>query len=219
MALGRDPEAQWVSSGGPRHAHLDGFDLHGNVAVDGTDRERLEQLCRYLLRPAVAQDRLRLTEDGRVVLELKTSWADGTSHLVFEPLDLLARLAALVPRPRVNLILYHGLLAPHARLRAAVVSYGAAAPAVELPPAASVSAGPDAPSASGPASLPSRRGWTWAQLMRRAFDVDVLVCRACGGRLRLIATILDPGTIRAMLRSLGLATEAADRGPPSAYRG
>jgi hypothetical protein len=99
MALGRDPEAQWVSSGGPRHAHLDGFDLHGNVAVDGQDRQRLEQLCRYVLRPAVAQDRLRLSEDGRVVLELKATWSDGTSHLVFDPLDLLARLAALVPRP------------------------------------------------------------------------------------------------------------------------
>jgi hypothetical protein len=217
MALGRDPEAQWVSSGGPRHAHLDGFDLHANVAVDGEDRERLEQLCRYLLRPAVAQDRLRLNQDGRIVLELKNAWADGTSHLVFEPLDLLARLAALVPRPRVNLILYHGVLAPHARLRPAVVSYGAAS-AVEPPPEAAASTATNAPSASGTASLPSRRGWTWAQLMRRAFDVDVLVCRACGGRLRLIATILDPGTIRAMLRSLGLATEAADRGPPSAYR-
>ena len=54
----------------------------------------------------------------------------------------------------------------------------------------------------------------WAQLMRRAFDVDVLVCRACGGRLRLIATILDPATIRAILRSMGLATEATDRAPP-----
>jgi hypothetical protein len=51
--------------------------------------------------------------------------------------------------------------------------------------------------------------------MQRAF-VDVLLCRACGGRLRLIATIVDPGTIRGMLRALGLATEAADRAPPSA---
>jgi Putative transposase len=66
------------------------------------------------LRPAVAQDRLRPTEDGRVVLELKTAWADGTSHLVFEPLELLARLAALTPRPRINLVFYHGVLAQHA---------------------------------------------------------------------------------------------------------
>jgi hypothetical protein len=50
-ALGHDPEAQWVTSGGPRHAHLDGFDLHANVAVRGEERERLEQLCRYILRP------------------------------------------------------------------------------------------------------------------------------------------------------------------------
>ncbi len=82
MALGRDPrgavgELRWTP-----HAHLDGFDLHPNVAVDGTDRERLEQLCRYLLRPAVAQDRLRLTEDGRVVLELKTAWADGVRRVI-----------------------------------------------------------------------------------------------------------------------------------------
>ena len=127
MALGRDPEAQWVISGGPGQAHLDGFDLHANVAVPGEDRERLEQLCRYLLRPAVAQDRLRLTEDGRIVLELKIAWADGTSYLVFEPLDFLARLASLTPRPRINLIFYHGVLAPHAGWRAAVVSYGVAA--------------------------------------------------------------------------------------------
>jgi Putative transposase len=50
---------------------------------------------------------LRLTQDGRIVLELKTAWADDTGHLLFEPPDLLARLAAIVPRPRVNLILYH----------------------------------------------------------------------------------------------------------------
>src|SRR6185503_1874120 len=103
LALGRDPDAEWVTSGGPRHAHVEGFDLHANVAVRGEDRERREQLCRYLLRPAVAQDRLRLTEDGRrIVLELKRPWQDGTSHLVFEPLALLARLAALTPRPRIT---------------------------------------------------------------------------------------------------------------------
>jgi Putative transposase len=59
------------------------------------DRTRLEQLCRYLLRPAVAQDRLSLLVDGRVVLTLKTAWTDGTRYLVFEPLELLEKLAAL----------------------------------------------------------------------------------------------------------------------------
>src|SRR3989449_4656315 len=112
-----------------------GFDLHANVAVPAADRTRLEQLCRYLLRPAVAQDRLRLLDDCRIVLTLKTAWADGTRQLVFEPLELLEKLAALTPRPRTNLVLYHGVLAPHAGWRSRVVAYRA--PPVEAPAVAS----------------------------------------------------------------------------------
>ena len=97
--VGDDPEAPWVLSTAPRHARIAGFDLHANVAVPGRDRTRREQLCRYLLRPAVAQDRLGLLADGRVVLTLKAAWADGTRQLVFEPLGLLEKLAALTPRP------------------------------------------------------------------------------------------------------------------------
>ena len=129
--VGDDPDAPWVLSTAPRHAHLAGFDLHANVAVPAADRPRLEQLCRYLYRPAVAQDRLRRLDDGRIVLTLKTAWADGTRHLVFEPLTLLEKLAALTPRPRINLVLYHGVLAPHAGWHARVVAY--VAPPVEVP--------------------------------------------------------------------------------------
>src|SRR5216683_877180 len=111
--VGDDPDAAWVLSSAPRHAYIAGFDLHANVAVPAADRTRLEQLCRYLLRPAVAQDRLSLLVDGPVVLTLKTAWTDGTRYLVFEPLELLEKLAALTPRPRINLVLYHGVLAPH----------------------------------------------------------------------------------------------------------
>jgi hypothetical protein len=68
--VGDDPDAPWVLSTAPRHAHLAGFDLHANVAVPAADRPRLEQLCRYLLRPAVARHRLSLLIDGRVVLTL-----------------------------------------------------------------------------------------------------------------------------------------------------
>ena len=109
---------------GPRHAHLDGFDLHANVWVRPTDRARLEQLCRYVLRPPLAENRLRRLADGQVRLELKRAWSDGTTHLRFEPLEFLEKLAALTPRPEIDLVLYHGVLAPHARWRPAVVAYG-----------------------------------------------------------------------------------------------
>jgi hypothetical protein len=55
-------------------------------------------------------------------------WRDGTSHLLFEPIEFMETLAALIPRPAVNLVVYHGVLAPHARFRAHVVRYGRPAP-------------------------------------------------------------------------------------------
>jgi len=84
-------------------------------------RDRLERLCRYALRSALGQERLRVSSNGQVVLDLRRRWADGTTQLVFDPVEFLERLAARVPRPRINLILYHGVLAPRAAWRQAVV--------------------------------------------------------------------------------------------------
>src|SRR5207249_8180426 len=68
LRLGRDPDAPWITSRGPRQAHLDGFDLHADVSAPAGDLARLEHLCRYLLRPPIAQERLALTPDGRVLV-------------------------------------------------------------------------------------------------------------------------------------------------------
>jgi len=96
------------------------------VWVAPNDRARLEQLCRYVLRPSLAENRLQRLADGRVRLELKRPWSDGTTYLLFEPVEFLEKLAALTPRPGINLVLYHGVLAPHARWRLEVVAYGRA---------------------------------------------------------------------------------------------
>lgn len=114
---GQGSDAPWALSGGPRHAHIAGFDLHANVAVRPPIARAWNSSGGIFLRLAVAQDRLRLLDDGRVVLTLKTTWADGTHHLVFEPLELLEKLAAITLRPRINLVLYYGVVAPHARWR------------------------------------------------------------------------------------------------------
>jgi hypothetical protein len=104
---GHSPEllALFTSGRGPCHARQNGFDLHAGVVVPGRDRARLERVCRYALRPPVAHDRIRLTDQGQVLLELRHRWADGTRHLLFDPVELLERLAALTPRPRINLVL------------------------------------------------------------------------------------------------------------------
>ena len=67
-------------------------------------------------RRPLSNERLSLDGDGLVVHELKRPFRDGTTHCLFEPLDFLARLAALVLRPRTHLIRYHGVFAPNARI-------------------------------------------------------------------------------------------------------
>ena len=198
--------ADAVTSRGPRQAHLEGFDLHANVWVSANDRAGLERLCRYVLRPPFAQERLRLRDDGRVVLELKKAWHDGTTQLVFEPLEFLERLAAITPRPDVNLIICHGLLAPHAQWRRRAVAYG------RMVSEPTGSAGGAAPPAAGPDGTRPRY-WTWAALMHRAFALDVLACPRCGGRMRLVATIHDPAAIRRILAHLGLSHSRQSPGP------
>ncbi len=84
-----------------------GFSLHAGVAARADERKKLERLCRYIARPAVSEKRLSLTANGNVRYQLKTPYRDGTTHVIFEPLDFIARLVALVPKPRVNLIRFH----------------------------------------------------------------------------------------------------------------
>ena len=106
----------------------------------------------YPLRPAVTQDRLRLLDDGRVMRTLKTAWADGTRQLLFEPLELLEKLAAVSPCLRINLVLYHGVLAPYSSWRVRVVAYGAA-PAEALVVASAITDANDEPMARPVVSL------------------------------------------------------------------
>jgi hypothetical protein len=148
--LGADPDATWVDRHVPLHAQDGGFDLHAAVHVAAAERERLERLCQYLCRPPLGQRRLEKLLDGRIAVVLQRPWGDGTTHLVFTPLELLQRLVPLVPRPRINLLVYHGVLAPNAPWRREVVVR--AEP--EAPAAAS---NPTAPPTHDEAAATSRR--------------------------------------------------------------
>jgi hypothetical protein len=106
--------------------------------------------------------------------ELRRPWRDDTTHVAFLPLELMEKLAALVPPPRVNLVRYHGVLAPAARHRANVV------PKVEKP-------------------ITNPRNYSWAELMRRVFAIDVLKCPKCHGRMRVLTAIHSPEAIQAIL--------------------
>jgi hypothetical protein len=103
-----------------RVTKANGFSLHAGVSCEGHQKEKRERLCRYMSRPAEAVPGLSLSSTGKVVYTLKTPYSDGTTQVAFEPVDFIARLAALVPKPRVNLTRYHGILAPNHRWRGEV---------------------------------------------------------------------------------------------------
>ena len=187
-----------------RQARLGGFDLHANTSVRAKNCPKLERLCRYLLRPPVAEDRLSFGSDGNVLVRLKTPWRDGTSTSPFQPLELLEKLAALIPRPYVNLIVYHGVLAPNAKWRREVVDFG-------RPRQLSTHHPPPPRRRSS-----DRHNRTWAELMRRGLDIDVLECPNCGGRLRFVAAILLSSAIRRILRHLGLPSDPVQLAPARA---
>jgi hypothetical protein len=177
----------------------------------------------------------------------KRRWRDGTTHILFEPVELIERLAALVPAPRTHLLKYHGVLAPCASWRARVVIGSAggarsllsdrpepprreggapppgreglrivAAPKPDAPGDRSIEPEiPDRPVAvrTRPATVEGaqparRRNRSWSELMRRVFDLEVLECPACGGRLRVLAAITKETAIRAILDCLGLPSRA-----------
>ena len=120
-------------------------------------------------------------------------------------MELLERLAVLTPRPRVNLILYYGVLAPRAAWRCAFAAgYSADTPHLEA-----AEQGDDAKrSGTG--------GYQWAELMQRTFGLDVLACPRCGGRLRLVGLIEQASVVQRILRHLGLPTEIPERRPARA---
>jgi len=157
---------------------------HAAVRCDAGERQRLEQLCRTITRPAVANERVQINSAGQVVLKLKTAWRDGTTHIVMSPLQFMQRLAALVPRPRLHLIRLHGVLAPNAKLRALVVPHG--------PEEVTGKSELTATEPGCTHSRPARIGWV--RLLTRVFEIDLEHCPNCGGQQHACSWVYPPAS-------------------------
>jgi len=90
-----------------------GFSLHAAVHCEAHERQRLEQLCRYITRPALANERVQINAAGQVVLKFKTAWRDGTTHIVMSPLEFMRRLAARATEGRLSCARAAAQAAPH----------------------------------------------------------------------------------------------------------
>ena len=113
-------------------------------------------------------------------------------------MEFMGRLAALVPKPRVNLTRFHGVFSPNSKLREYVV--------------------PQKPVEEQDDPKPKSYSMTWAQRLKRVFAIDIEKCEKCGGPVRIIASIEDPDVIQKILKHLGLDQpgDPNSRSPPSA---
>ena len=163
-----------------------GFVLDAEVRVSAHSRLHRERLCRYLLRPSLAKGPLHETTDGNFAFELKTPWPDGTWVVFFSGDELVARLTALVPPPRMHQVHYFGLLAPNAKLHKFVV------PA----PPENEDTDPCGHSISYEQTTTGRsvrRQWIpWETMLLRVFAIDVLACPQCQGRMQRIGWTIRP---------------------------
>ena len=174
---------------GPRCTSINGFSLHANTQVPAHRRDQLERLIRYTTRGAVALERLAEYANGDLLYSFTKPWPDGTTGVKLSPLELLEKLEAIVPLPRVHLVRYAGCLAPHSQLRGAII-----------PTPRQQGVGGDEANTGTPR-------WSWARLLGRVFALDTATCPFCRrGSLQIIATITHEVVITRILRHLNLAS-------------
>jgi putative transposase len=168
--------AQWQHGGG--------FSVDGLVRIAAANRAGRERLLRYCARPPLALDRLRELDPERLLYGSNKQGPGGNGPQILTPLELLDRLAALVPPPRIHRHRDFGVLAPNAPLRAAVTALALAA-------ATTSSHAPNPQPAAEPAHRRAAR-YAWARLLARIYEVFPLVCPLCGAEMRIIALIPWP---------------------------
>jgi hypothetical protein len=149
---------------GPRCASVNGFSLHANTEIPAYRRDQLERLMRYTARGSLSLERLAQDANGALMYRFNRPWSDGTAGMKLSPLELLEKLAALVPLPHAPLVRYAGCLAPHSKLRAAIIPT------------------PRQQGVDGAASKTGTPYWPWARLLGRVFALDMApVFRHCVG--------------------------------------
>ena len=170
---------------GPRCASVHGFSLHANTQVPAHRRDQLERLIRSTARGAVSLERLEHDAHGDLVSTLTHPWSDGTTGMRRSPVELVEKLAALVPLPRVHLVRYSGCLASHRHLRGAIIPT------------------PRQQGIDEEATDTGSTCWTWARRLKRVFALAMARCPWCQrGALRMIAAITHGEVIRQSLQPL-----------------
>ena len=142
----------------------------------------------------LSNSRLEKQPDGRYRIRLKKAWSDGSTHIILDGVELLGRLASLVPPPRAHLTRYYGVFAPRTKLRREVV------------PKHPDDVERDDCKHASESERKRQRRFTWSQLLARVFAIDVLECPRCHARMQQVEWATRPERIRTLLEAMGPPT-------------
>ncbi|SMF27667.1 Putative transposase [Pseudobacteriovorax antillogorgiicola] len=183
---------------------MNGFSIHAATSIKAHERDRLEKLLRYLGRGPVSHERISLDENGNILYKLKSSY-DGATHVMFSPMEFIEKLASMIPPPYKHQVNYYGCLSSHSKLRAEIVGSlavefcGQDYLQQEFQNDGEAEVEPDDP--------PASRYIPWAELLKRTFGIDLSTCPKCGGRVRVIAAIIETEAVFKILNHVGLGAD------------
>ena len=181
---------------------MNGFSLHAATSVNTYQRSKLENLVEYIARGPLSNERLEILANGKVNLQLKTPWSDGTTHLQFTPTEFIEKLAALVPPPRGHLVRWCGVFAPNSKHRKRIV----------LKP--EIKKGMSFSDDEEDSKNKPVKNYSWAKMLAKVFKVDVSLCHHCGGEMQRVCAVLDPDSVKRYLKHVGIEHGVPVRGPP-----
>ena len=138
------------------------------------------------------------TEDGKVKLELKTKWSDGTSHLLFTPGEFIEKLCALVPPPKSHLVRWGGCFAPNSPYRKQITLEPQIKKGFQFKDETD----------------DTIKNYSWSKMLAQVFKIDVSTCDSCGGDMRKVCSVMDRDSIIKYLSHIGIDHQAPARAPP-----
>lgn len=185
---------------GERCAQINGFTLHANRNFQENSRDQLRSLISYALRPPISKNSLSLVDEDNplsdIVFKMKRTFADGTSAILLSPLEMIEKLVGLIPPPKMHLIRYAGVFSANHSWRSEII----------LNPEIKKGFGSDTDEEEDPDK--SVRGSSWAKLLAKTFQIDVSICRQCGGDIHMLGAIRDPASIERYLKCMDIEPRA-----------
>jgi len=184
------------SEKGPRCAEVRGFSIHANSV--GRDKESIRRLVSYVSRPAIANDRLKATDDGALLYEFKRRWKNGTTSVKLSPFQFIERLCALVPPPYANQTRWAGVYASAARGRTKVT----------------LDRKIQKRDSKEPPQHTKKLRISWASLLKKTFQIDLSKCDRCGAPTKILGTVFSKNAVVKILKHLNF-----ECGPPARGHG